>query len=312
MIPPGEWSGRESHNNHKMKPETRILKYTQKLEALKIKYAEDASAEHLRSLLEKAVKGLGSEADDEAHNEEAANLAKKETDAFVDERVKALERQLAEIKAALSASGGSTLTPEIIREIGRLGRNEVVDGIVDPTYIKPEDELPEAITFYRYGPTHNIFTIRKAGVNTALPYGLKCIKFEKSAGWTTRSGLGVQNRIVSVYITKNRKIADAIMSYHEFGKTIHIDKQKAFDTTVTGRYMDLYNLHYQSMSSQPMHVLANMASEMGIESGMGWSHHDYSVQIAERKALDGMKAERDAFESKMRAFEIDKQLLGNP
>lgn len=295
-----------------MKPETRIRKYKEKLDELKIPYQDGATADELKSLLENAIKGLSNDAEQEADNEDAAGAAMKETDAFVDDRVKALEKQLAEIKEALKGGGSGGLTPELVQAIGRLAKDEVVDGLVDPTYIKPEDELPEAITFYRYGPTHNIFHITKAGVNVKLPYGLKHIKFEKSAGWTTRNGLGVQNRIVSVYITKNRKIAEAIKEHHEFGKTIHIDKQKAFDTTVTGRYMDLYNMHYQSLSGQPMHVLASMANDMGIESGMGWSHHDYSVQIAERRALDGMKAEKEAFENKMRSFNIDKQLLGNP
>lgn len=294
-------------------PGRTVLKYREQLDKLEIKWTPDMDQAALKALLEKAMKGASQQADDELHNESATAAAEQETAVFVDGRIAALEKQIAEMKAMLSntSSTNPSLTPELVAALIRGGKNEVTDGLVDPSFIKPEDELEEAKTYYRYGPTHNIFNGWKGGVMVKLPYEMKFIKFEKSTGWTVRSGSGVQNRIVSVFITKNRKVAEFLESYHEFGKTIHLDRQKAFDTSVTGRYMDLYNKHFQSLQREPIHTLARMAKDLGIEGSMSWSHQEYSDKIAESRALAAMNDEKASFENSMRALDIDKNLLQN-
>jgi len=297
------------------KVDKRILKYREKLDKLGLKWEEVASLAQLKAILDSAVKGASKEVDDEIENEVALEGAMKQADDFISVKMAAMEKELAEMKQLIKgASGGqqAALTPEMVYALVQSGKTEVQDGLVDPSFIKPEDEMEKEEVFFRYGPTHNIFHGWKAGVKIPVPYGVKFIKFEQSAGWVTRTGSGLQQRRVSVYITKNRKLSEFIKSLHEFGKTIHLDREKAFNSTVTGRYMDLYNMQFQSLQGQPMHVLAKMASEMGISTPMGASHHDYSVQIAESLALGSMQGESQAFESQMRSLQIDKNLLANP
>jgi hypothetical protein len=217
------------------------------------------------------------------------------------------------MKAMLSkGSGGApTLTPELIEAISRTGKNEVKDGLVDPTYIKPEDEMEKEEVFYRYGPTHNIWHGWKAGVKTPLPYELKNIKFKQSAGWITRSGSGIQQRRLSVFVTKNRKISEFLKNYSEFGITIHLDRDKAFNNTVAGRFMDLYNKHYQSLQGQPMQDLSRMAGEIGLGTSMGYTHHEYATKIAEHRAIEELENDKAKFENQMRGLGIDKELLKN-
>jgi hypothetical protein len=291
------------------KPDKTVLKYRDKLDKLGIKWEESMNRGTLKDLLEKAVKGSS----DEVENEASLEAAKEELDGAVQAELAEVRAQLADMKKMLSnvSTTSPTLTPELIAAIAHAGKNEVKDGLVDPTYIKPEDEMPKEKVYYRYGPTHNIWHGYKAGVKTPLPYDLKNIKFKQSAGWVTRSGNSAQQRRLSIFVTKNRKISEFIEGHAEFGITIHLDRDKAFNSTVAGRFMDLYNRHYQSLQGQPLQDLARIGSEMGMGTSMGYTHHDYSVKIAEQRALTELEGDKSRFEEQMRALNIDKKLLQN-
>jgi hypothetical protein len=258
--------------------------------------------------LEKAKKG----ASDEVENDIEAEEAMEKADADASARIASLEKDLAEMKALLKGqSGGQSLSADVVREIARLGKNEVgADGLVDPTFIAPEDEMEKAEVFYRHGPTHNIFHGTKAGVHIPLPYKMKVIKFVKSSGWTTRSGQGLQQRIISIFVTKNRKVSEFLKNYSEFGKTIHLDRERAFNNTVSAKYMDLYNRHHQSLQGQPIGVLAEMAKEWGVDTSMGMSHEDYAREIAEKQAWKAMAEEKAQFESQMRGMNVERMVNG--
>lgn len=296
-------------------PGKTVLKYREQLDKLEIKWTHDMDQAALKALLENAMKGSSQKADDEVHNEEAIAAAQAEAKSDADRRVAELERQLEEIKKLITGQSGGQqgLSADVVREIARISKNEVgEDGLVDPSFIAPEDEMEVAEVFYRHGPTHNIFHGMKAGVKVPLPYKMKVIKFEQSAGWVTRTGSGLQQRRISIFVTKNRKVSEFLKNYSEFGKTIHLDRERAFNSTVSGRYMELYNKHHAALQGQPMHILTQMAADLGIPTSMGMSHKEYSEQIAEVQALAAMKQDAVAFETQMRALGVDKELMKNP
>lgn len=292
------------------RPSNKALKYRERLDRLRIPYEQGWDEHKLKEVLDAAAGGAmqGPRPDPGTPPEKTDDEAGAEIDTVVNRKLAELERQLADMRKALSTSGGATLTPELIREIGRLAKDEVKDGLVNPEFIKPEDELLQAKVYYRVGPTHNIWFVEKAGVRTPLPYGIPSIKFELASGWVSRTGSAIQQRRVSVFVTKNRKIAECIESLPEFGKSIHIERDRALRTSVTGEFMELYNKHLSALQGVPMHLLTEMASDNEIPTSMGASHHEYATQIAEKLALREARATKDQFEARMREFDIDKML----
>lgn len=296
-----------------------INKYRETLTRLNIAFTNDMGENELKALVDKAM-GKDDAQPQAAAQDDPADIVElsddavsKQLEAIVAQKVKALEVQLADMKKALSAAtaGTATLTPDLVREIGLLAKDEVKDGLVNPDFIKPEDELPEVRTYYRVGPTWNMWHEEKAGVKVPLPYGHKNIKFEQAMGWVTRNGTSLEQRRISIFQTKNRKLAEAVERRADFGIAIHLNSEEALNTSVTGEFMELYNKHYNALQSHPLHILTQMAKEKGFPTRIGATHHEYSVQIAERLALEEAGSRKQQFEAKMREFAIDKTMLAN-
>jgi len=241
------------------RPTNKILNYRETLTRLNIAFTNDMNEDELKALVDKAMgkddaQPQSAAQDDPADTVELSDDAvSKQLEAIVAQKVKALEVQLADMKKALSAAtaGTATLTPDLVREIGLLAKDEVKDGLVNPDFIKPEDELPEVRTYYRVGPTWNMWHEEKAGVKVPLPYGHKNIKFEQAMGWVTRNGTSLEQRRISIFQTKNRKLAEAVERRADFGIAIHLNSEEALNTSVTGEFMELYKSTTTPFSRTP-------------------------------------------------------------
>src|SRR5690606_26197786 len=284
-----------------------LLHYRKKLDVLGVEYDPKATEQELKEKLlrvTKATEGsLEGHLDEEVEEEESEKddfvktteeKADSDLESIVAARVARIEKEFEEFKRKLlsSTTGNGVVSPDLVREIGRIAKGEVnSDGLYHPDYVSSDDELAEPVTFYRIGPTWNMWIDQKADVAVQLPYGMKVIKFKRAIGFTTRSGDAIRQRMISTYTTKNRRVAEFIRGRSEFGVSIFENRKEAMNSSTTGDFINLYNRHYEALMSTRFDTLTQRAAAEGIATSIGLTHHDYAVRLAElyaRREAAGM------------------------
>lgn len=227
--------------------------------------------------------------------------------AVADDRVAALEKEIAQMKELVAlaikdkgTSNGIT-TDDILKALTKAAdgkQNEYK--LLRPEYIPADDLMEKSKVYFVANANHRVWGKRIGDHWTPPPFNLTNIHFKLAWGWVSREGNALEQKRISTFETKSKTIADWIESLPEFGRVIHLDIDEAMESSSNLAFATVHAKHYGALMGKNLNELTTMAAANGIGVRPQYTRDHYASKLGEKFANEEISRQRDNFDRQMR------------